>query len=304
MTNEMRLISKAGKTFYFATFWLSKAVRHDAARAYDFCRCIDDIADTSPSRPDRDSYLSGVKSAILDGDNSQELVYPISPLLTRFPSIRQPLAGLVEACRRDVPSLTINDERDLETYAHGVAGNVGLIMYPILGGTSHLGRSYAADLGIAMQYTNIARDVLEDLGRGRVYLPATWISGTTLNAVNTLTPQDEHAVVEAIKKLLLLADERYRRGLSGLCYLAQENRFAIRVAAQCYRAIGERVIRGSHLSRKRAVVSSLSKAAIACKAALHHRHSANDPLSFDCTGMVQRSLEQDCSHVRQKTGVS
>jgi phytoene synthase len=304
MTNEMLLISKAGKTFYFATFWLSKAVRHDAARAYDFCRSIDDIADTSPARPDRDSYLSGVISALLGGDNSQELVYQISPLLTRFPSIRQPLAELVEACRLDVPSLTINSEGDLEAYAHGVAGNVGLIMYPILGGTSHLGLSYAADLGIAMQYTNIARDVLEDLERGRVYLPAAWISETTLNTVNMLTPKDEHIVVGAIKKLLLLADERYRRGLSGLCYLARENRFAIRVAAECYRAIGDRVISASLISRKRAVVSSLTKAAIACKAALHHRSTANDPLSIDTAGIVRHPLEQGRSNVRQKTGVS
>jgi phytoene synthase len=304
MTNEMRLISKAGKTFYFATFWLSKAVRHDAARAYDFCRCIDDIADTWPSRPDRDAYLRGVTSAILDGDTSQELVHRISPLLVRFPDIRQPLADLVEACRRDIPSLTINDERDLETYAHGVAGNVGLIMYPMLGGLSLQGLSYATDLGIAMQFTNIARDVIEDLGRGRMYLPATWISQAALLPGQTITEQNEHVIVEAIERLLLLAEDRYRRGLSGLGYLAPENRFAIRVAAQCYRAIGARVIKGSRISRKRAVVSSLSKMAIACKAAVYSCCTESRSRTLDTSEIIQHPLEQARSNVRQKIGVS
>ncbi len=300
MTNEMQLLSKAGKTFYFATFWLSKAVRYDAARAYTFCRLVDDIADASPARPDRDSYLSEVTSALARGDSSHELVGHVSPLLSRFPAIRQPLADLVDACRRDSPALTIIDEDDLVRYAHGVAGNVGLIMYPILGGTSELGLAYAADLGIAMQYTNIARDVLEDLGQGRSYLPSTWLTGTTLKGLDSITAHNEHIVVQAIHKLLLLAEERYRRGLSGLSYLAPQNRFAIRVAAQCYRAIGERVITDSRICRQRAVVSNLQKVAIACKAALQHFPVA---LWLDTTPRASHPLSQSQPEIRYRTGV-
>ena len=78
----------------------------------------------------------------------------------------------------------------------------------------------------------------------------------------------EEVVVEAVRRLLRLADERYARGLSGLEYLAPENRFAIKVAARCYAAIGERVIRGGQLAGERAVVPLARKIALACSLVL------------------------------------
>jgi phytoene synthase len=264
----MRLISKAGKTFYFATLWLERSVRWDAALAYDFCRCVDDIADGEPAREDRDSYLRTLASAVLNGEESHELVRPLLPLLARFPQIREPLHALVEACRTDVPDMRISDENDLERYAHGVAGNVGLIMYPILGGSSPVGRQYAADLGKAMQYTNICRDVLEDLRRGRIYLPASWVGE---KEVRTLLAGDggSEVTVRAVQRLLALANEYYERGLSGLQFLASQNRFAIKVAARCYAAIGDRVIQNGRLSPERAVVPLTRKIVIACSMRLY-----------------------------------
>lgn len=272
MSGEMRLISKAGKTFYFATLWLEKGVRYDAALAYDFCRTVDDIADGDLSRPERDERLHEIARAVTTGDTDNDLVRPLAPLLARYPEVRAPLASLVDACRDDVPSLRISNERDLERYAFGVAGNVGLIMYPILGGSVAAGRSYAADLGIAMQCTNIARDVFEDLGRGREYLPSAWLGEQALSHLLAERAGSEEVVVEAVRRLLRLADERYARGLSGLGYLAPENRFAIRVAARCYAAIGERVIRGGHLARERAVVPLARKIALACGLGLFKEH--------------------------------
>jgi phytoene synthase len=272
MSGEMRLISKAGKTFYFATLWLEKGVRYDAALAYDFCRTVDDIADGDLSRPERDKRLHEIARAVTTGDTDNDLVRPLAPLLASYPEVRAPLAALVDACRDDVPSLRITNEEDLERYAFGVAGNVGLIMYPILGGHVAAGRSYAADLGIAMQYTNIARDVFEDLSRGREYLPSAWLGERTLDHLLTERTGSEEVVVEAVRRLLKLADERYARGLSGLAYLAPQNRFAIRVAARCYAAIGERVIRGGHLARQRAVVPLARKIALACGLGLFKEH--------------------------------
>lgn len=268
MSGEMRLISKAGKTFYFATLWLNKRMRYDAALAYDFCRNVDDIADAEPARPDRDEFLRGVSSAVLSHDSSHALVRPLIPLLARHPEVCEPLAALVEACREDVASLRIKDEPDLERYAFGVAGNVGLIMYPILGGRSPQGRAHAADLGIAMQCTNIARDVLEDLARGRVYLPSAWLSGCDVRGLLDDSTSVEAVVVNAVQKVLGFADARYERGLAGLHYLAPQSQFAIRVAARCYAAIGERVIRDGRLARERAVVPFAHKVVMACKMGL------------------------------------
>jgi phytoene synthase len=270
----MRLISRAGKTFYFATLWLEKQIRRNAALAYAFCRTVDDIADGDMSLAERDTQLRDIGRAVLLGDTDHDLVRPLAPLLTQYPETREPFAALVDACREDGPSLTITSEEDLIRYAHGVAGNVGLIMYPILGGQASIGQSSAADLGIAMQCTNIARDVFEDLARERVYLPLGWLRGRDLRELLDLASDSnsEAVVVAAVKRLLLLADDRYARGLSGLQYLAPENRFAIKVAARCYAAIGERVILNGRLARERAVVPLARKVILACSIKLFGGH--------------------------------
>jgi phytoene synthase len=271
MSGEMQLISKAGKTFYFATLWLEKGVRYDAALAYDFCRKVDDIADAEPAHPHREDFLNAVADAVLCCDESHELVRPLVPLLSRYPEVQQPLSALVRACCEDSSELCIADESDLERYAFGVAGNVGLIMYPILGGRALTGRRYAADLGIAMQYTNIARDVLEDLARGRVYLPTTWLAGLEIREHSKESLEREPVVLDAVRELLRCADKRYESGLSALHYLAPQNRFAIRIAARCYAAIGDRVINKDRLSRKRAVVPLTQKVILACKEGFFRR---------------------------------
>jgi phytoene synthase len=268
MSGEMRIMTRAGKTFYFATLWLHKQVRYDAALAYNFCRAVDDIADAEPLRPDRDEYLLQVARSVSTADPRDKLVQPLIPLLERYPEIVRPLVALVDACREDTPALRIHDECDLERYAHGVAGNVGLIMYPILGGIVPEGRALAADLGIAMQCTNIARDVLEDLKRKRVYLPSSWLKGADPVDLLSANPLSEPLVVDAVRRVLAFANERYTRGLRGLHYLAPQNRFAIRIAAHCYAAIGTRVMRNGRLARERAVVPLSQKVLLACKMGL------------------------------------
>lgn len=268
MSVEVGLISRAGKTFYFASRWLEKGVRDDTVLAYNFCRTVDDIADSRPAHSDRDARLRAIANAVRQLDGDHALVSPLLPVINRYPEIQEPLVALVEACRADLPTLSITDEHDLARYAHGVAGNVGLIMYPILGGRSPLGRAHAADLGIAMQYTNIARDILEDRAHGRIYLPHSWLAGRDLRTLLDTPSDTEEVVVRAVQHLLTLADERYAHGLSGLRYLAAGNRFAIRVAATCYAAIGARVIRNGRLARNRAVVPLSKKILLACQLGL------------------------------------
>lgn len=263
MSAELRLMTRAGKTFFFATLWLGQRMRQDAAIAYSFCRQVDDIADSQEANSWRDSFLTDVARMIRTGHREAPLVENVLGLIDRFPTIREPLAALVEACRDDTDSLVIRDESDLERYAHGVAGNVGLVMYPILGGTDSQGMRPAADLGIAMQYTNIARDVREDFGRGRVYLPSSWLDSVSTRE-ELLNERGAHqTVIDAVSRLLLLARERYERGMSGVHYLAPESRYAIKVAARCYAAIGDRVIRDGRLVAERAVVPFRSKVALA-----------------------------------------
>jgi phytoene/squalene synthetase len=126
-----------------------------------------------------------------------------------------------------------------------------------------------------MQYTNIARDIFEDLARNRVYVPTSWIGEQDIRKLGADITCSEQVVVDAVRRLLKRAEERYTRGLSGISYLAPENRFAIRVAARCYAAIGERVIRDGHLARERAVVPLSRKIVLACSMGLFGERKSN-----------------------------
>jgi phytoene/squalene synthetase len=110
--------------------------------------------------------------------------------------------------------------------------------------------------------------VLEDLQRERVYLPTTWLHGAEPRDILDGHSPSEPAIVEAVRRLLAFADERYSRGLSSLHYLAPQSRFAIRVAARCYAAIGARVIRDGCLARERSIVPLSQKILLACQMGL------------------------------------
>jgi phytoene synthase len=196
-------------------------------------------------------------------------------LIERFPQIRHPVETLISACTADTPGIRITDAQELVQYAHGVAGTVGLIMYPLLGGTAPEGERFAADLGIAMQCTNIARDIMSDLKENRIYLPQDWLQKADLYQLLRHDSDTEARAVSATRRLLALSEEYYRRGLQGLSYLDPRCRFAIRVAANCYAAIGERVIQHNVINRQRAVVPLRTKIAVALRASQTHRRGRN-----------------------------
>lgn len=263
MNHAKLRMARAGKTFFFATRWLHKSVVEDTVAVYNFCRTVDDIADAEPAPRDRNEHLSTIIESLRSDGCKHESVEPLRALLNRFPEIRAPLIALVKGCLNDLPSLTIKTERELARYAHGVAGNVGLVMYPILGGTVPVGKTHAASLGIAMQYTNIARDILEDLARNRVYLPSTWLADIHTSRSNLNLKAHEPVIVYAVQRLLKKAQQYYEYGLSGLHYLDHRNRFAIKVAARCYEAIGKKVIQNDTLARERVIIPLTKKAFIA-----------------------------------------
>lgn len=294
MSGAKLRMARAGKTFFFATRWLHTSVVDDTIAVYNFCRTVDDIADAEPAHRDRNEQLLTLIESLRSDSHTHESVEPLRALLLRFPEIRAPLIALVKGCLEDLPSLTITTERDLARYAHGVAGNVGLVMYPILGGTTPRGKTHAASLGIAMQYTNIARDVLEDLARNRIYLPSAWLADIKDPVSHLDLKAHEPIIVCAVQQLLKRAHQYYEFGLSGLHYLDDRNRFAIKVAARCYEAIGRRIIQNDTLARQRAVVPFTTKALMALSIALsdtlsgglRHRFSSTKSNSLGSDSMV------------------
>ena len=138
------------------------------------------------------------------------------------------------------------------------------MMAPILGISSKKAIPFAVDLGIAMQLTNISRDVLEDAELGRRYIPGEWCDDLSAPKIVELakngTTEDRLKVSAAIKRTLLLAETYYVSGFKGLTYLPPRNHLAILIAGIIYRLIGRRLLNsGTKWWVGRQVVNSTGK---------------------------------------------
>ena len=167
-------------------------------------------------------------------------------------------AALIDAVLTDLGPVHVADETELLRYAYGVAGTVGLMMCAVLGADTPEAGPHAIDLGVAMQLTNIARDVTEDAARDRLYLPAAWLPPGF--GPGNLADAPE-AAFAAVRRVLARADRHYRSAEQGLRHLPPRVRPAIRAAGRLYEEIGLRVLRRgpAHFSAGRCVVPTSRK---------------------------------------------
>ena len=241
-TEAINSLAIHGKSFHFAGAFLSRDQLNQAARLYYFCRCIDDIADESDCAVRAYDELHVLKQQLATngGDISD------NSLLADFKGLqaelRLPTAwpdALIDGVLADTKPFTISQQTDLIRYAYQVAGVVGLMMCPIIKADER-GYPFAVDLGIAMQLTNIARDIYEDAHLGRCYLPKDWCDCTPAEIIaNEAVTQKK--VKLATKRLLDLAEHYYASGQVGFHFLPFRSRFAIAIAAKVYRHIGTQV---------------------------------------------------------------
>ena len=233
-----------GKSFDWARRFLGKRMGGDAATLYRFCRVLDDMADGDI--PDGPRRLLTIRDDLAGGR------YATDTLLADFqPFIRQKnlpvpvIITLIDGLLQDQKPVRITDERALRRYAYRVAGTVGLLMCHVLDCDDDVARAHAIDLGIAMQLTNIARDILEDAEMGRRYLPASWAGDVKpahiIAASNAADGEVARSISAAARQLLLLADDYYQSGTAGLSYLPLRAHIAIAVAARVYRQIGVQI---------------------------------------------------------------
>ena len=272
MTSPLQTLSRYGKSFRFSGALLPGKLLHDAARLYQFCRWIDDIVDNCPHSQTAQEHLKAIAMA-LQTQHSNE------PLLADFIALQQqvgidvsvPLA-LIDGMRSDLGMVAIQSSAALIRYAYRAAGTVGLMMCPILG-AQKAGLPHAVDLGIAMQLTNIARDVGEDAALGRRYLPHTWCPLSPQRLLS-FDPQDRPMVQQAIHNVLQLAERYYASARIGLAYLPLRNRLAIATALMVYREIGVKIEQsGCTYWQGRVVIPDWRKSLL-CAKALFTRSSA------------------------------
>ena len=226
-----------GKSFWFASLYLPRHVAGDAARLYAFCRRMDDLADIAVTQEKRE-VLARVRQDLQRGISNDPVVADFLVLAQQYDLPTDAADWLIGTFLEDAETpMLIGDERELVRYCFGVAGTVGLMMSPILGADRSRAGAAAIYLGVAMQMTNIARDVLEDAREGRRYLPGTWVSDalpqTIISSVDSRLD-----IASAVERLLDLADEYYALAATGFPLIPSCSRRGIAIAAAVYREIG------------------------------------------------------------------
>ena len=260
-----QVLAQHGKSFYWARFFLGKESSQKATHLYGFCRYLDDIADGHEK--DRLDKLLQIQNNINLGSKSHNLPPQIDSFLKLNDGNRSGISSandLLDGLISDQNDILIRDEGELIQYSYQVAGTVGLMMAPILDAKNNKSFSFAIDLGIAMQLTNIARDVKEDAIYGRRYIPKTLCRAMTpdeiLISASGNDPQGREIIKKSINHILTIAEEYYDSGLSGLAYLPIRNHIAIGIAAIIYRQIGRKLVkRGTRWWQGRQIVSIAEK---------------------------------------------
>lgn len=231
-----------GESFHWAKRFLGQKMGSEAAKLYAFCRLLDDMADGDiENGPQR---LINIREALIDGNtNADPALRSFAPLMEDqefpLPVLIALIDGLLDDQRDEV---IIADEAELLRYAYRVAGTVGLLMCHVLDCHDLDAKAHAIDLGIAMQLTNIARDVLEDAQMGRRYLPTTWTGEITPQEIIDCAaePDSENAkkITQSVERLLEMAESFYISGAKGFSSLHWRAHMSIAIAAKVYRQIG------------------------------------------------------------------
>jgi 15-cis-phytoene synthase len=260
-------IEQHSKSFAMAAKLLPEDVRYAAVVLYAYCRRTDDMIDLCPE-PEQAAQLEQLRaelSEIYAGKPQSD------PLLVRFQKVVQQYAvprvyldELLLGMRMDTENVRYRTMEDLLLYAYRVAGVVGLMMCHVMGVRETSALRHAAHLGMAMQLSNIARDVHEDWERGRLYIPEALLDAPLQPQLGEPLPRAAaQSLARATERLLQQADEFYRSGDDGVKYLSFRCGIAIRAARLVYSEISTRVReQGCDPFAPRAVVSRGRKLAL------------------------------------------
>lgn len=264
-------ILRAGsKSFHTASRLLPSRMRVPTMALYAFCRIADDEVDELEA--DTAQHAGAAIAAVERLGRRLDAVYrgepadsPVDRLFARVVrEHRIPRAlpdALLDGMRWDAEGRSIADESALVAYAARVAAVVGVMMTLLMGERRPEVLARACDLGVAMQLTNIARDVGTDARMGRVYLPTTWLEEAGIDRAQLVqSPRFDPRLAELVQRLLQRADTLYRRADTGIALLPADCQRSILAARHIYAAIGTVIARRGHDSvTSRAVVSGARK---------------------------------------------
>jgi phytoene synthase len=257
------LLRGGSRTFFAASLLLPPSVREPACALYAFCRLADDAVDLEG---DREAALAQLRERLERAYEGRPLPFAsdraLADVVARFAIPRELPEALLEGFEWDAEGRRYDDLSGLYAYAARVAGTVGAMMALLMGVRAPEVLARACDLGVAMQLTNIARDVGEDARAGRLYLPLEWLAEAGIDPERFLArPVFDDALGSVIQRLLRAADALYRRSAAGIAQLPLACRPGMQAARLLYAEIGRQVERhGLDSVSRRAVVPRSRKA--------------------------------------------
>ncbi len=230
MTNQ-NYLSIYAKSFNWAGFFLPKQTYQKCSALYDFCRVADNIADDNDTIESKKNKFKNFESNFNNKNFDDPIIKNMWDLVDEFNISLIIINDLFEGIKSDIKEkVKLNSKKELLIYSYRVAGTVGLLMGKILKVSKKSSLMSAIDLGIAMQLTNISRDVVEDLNNNRSYINENF---------------------EEIKSTLMLAEKFYENSFHSISKIPISFRFAILVARRVYRKIGYKILKKKNLENYR-----------------------------------------------------
>jgi 15-cis-phytoene synthase len=222
------LIKLNAKSFYWASFFLSKKIFLKSSSLYNFCRTLDDIVDGPEDLDLKKQKFLQFKNDFINKNFNNKIIQEMWDIMKSEYISKIIVLDLFDGVETDLKEKVIlNNKKDLIMYSYRVAGTVGLMMSKILKVHNKNALRGAIDLGIAMQFTNIARDIVEDKIRNREYINHNFSS---------------------LKEIINESEILYDRSFQAIKYIPLRSRFAVIVARRVYRKIGHYIIKQKNIN--------------------------------------------------------
>ena len=224
---KSNLLKKHAKSFYWASFFLSSDTLNKCSSLYNFCRTLDDIVDDNNNLDEKKEFFSKFKKDFENKNFKNQIIKDMWSVIDSESISKKVVIDLFDGVETDLKEkVVVNSKKDLIVYSYRVAGTVGLMMSKILKVKNKEALKGAIDLGIAMQFTNIARDVCEDKARNRHYVG-----------------HDFSSIQEIVNESQIF----YENSFNSMSNIPVRSRFSVIVARRIYRKIGDYILKQKNI---------------------------------------------------------
>lgn len=259
----------SGSSFYYSFMFLPAEKRRAITALYAFCREVDDVVDECSDANVARTTLAWWRiqiAAIYEGKPQHPVAQALIPVVQRYALPQERLQEIIDGMEMDLNQHQYADFKELQLYCYHVASVVGLLAAEIFGYSDRKTLKYAHDLGIALQLTNIIRDVGEDARRGRIYLPLDEMAQFGVHTNDILDGRESAGFQQLMQFQVERAQRFYQQAMQQLPAADRKAQRTGLIMAAIYRAtLDEVVASGCHVLQERVSLTPLRKAWLAYK---------------------------------------